>query len=40
MLDAAARHCDTSGNGAAVQFARDIFSKALGFLLKYCADYM
>ncbi len=40
MMTAASRHCDPQNNGAAVHFARDMFSKALGFLLKQCADYM
>jgi len=40
MLAATDRYCRLPSQGNAVQFARDMFAKALGFLLKQCHDHV
>jgi len=40
MLAATDMYCRSQSPSSAVQFARDMFSKALGFLLKQCHNYV
>lgn len=40
MLAATDRYCRLQSQGNAVQFARDMFAKALGFLLKQCHNHV